>query len=75
LKVGDTVKLYFDEEIKKAQVAKKNNSYANPSVVDLWKGLNGRVGIIVKIDGDNIWVKGSQGMARLFNKEVLKTEL
>lgn len=71
MKVGDKVKLRLDEEIAKAKKAKKNKPYAHPSVVALWQGLNGRVGTISEIDGDDIWVKGPQGMARLFNKNVL----
>lgn len=71
MKVGDKVKLYLVKEIEKAEKAKKNKPYAHPSVVNLWRGLNGRVGTISEIDGDDIWVKGPQGMARLFNKNVL----
>lgn len=71
MKVGDKVKLYLDKEIEKAENAKKKKPYAHPSVVELWRGLNGRVGVISEIDGDDIWVRGPQGMARLFNKDVL----
>ncbi len=72
MQVGDKVKLFLDDEIKKAEKAKKNKPYAHPSVVNLWKGLNGRVGTICEIDGEDIWVKGPQGMPRLFREDVLK---
>ena len=71
LKIGDKVKLYLDEEIKKA---KKTKYYMTPSVLKLLKGINGRVGIISEINGEDIWVKGPNGVARLFNKDVLKLE-
>jgi hypothetical protein len=71
MKVGDKVKLYLDKEIEKAKKAKKNKPYAHPSVVNLWRGLNGRIGTISEIDGPRIWVKGPQGMARMFTKSVL----
>lgn len=71
MKVGDKVKVFLDEEIKKAEKAKKSKPYAHPSVINLWKGINGRVGIISEIDGENIWVQGPQGLDRMFNKDVL----
>jgi len=71
MEVGDTVKLYLDKEIEKAGKAKKKKPYAHPYVVALWKGLNGLIGTISEIDGDDIWVEGPQGMPRLFNKNVL----
>lgn len=71
MKIGDKVKLFLDKEIEKAENARKNKPYANSSVVNLWRGLNGRIGTICEIDGDDIWVKGSQGLPRLFKKDVL----
>jgi hypothetical protein len=71
MKVGDKVRLFLDKEIEKAENAKRSNPYVHSSVVDLWRGLNGRIGIICEIDGNDIWVEGSQGMSRLFREDVL----
>lgn len=70
MKVGDKVKLNLDEEISKAE---KLKGYMTPSVLRLLKGINGRTGIIDKIDGDKVFVRGKQGTIRIFNKKVLIT--
>jgi hypothetical protein len=72
MEIGDKVQLYLDEEIKKAETAPKRKPYATESVLKLWKALNGRIGTITGIDGEDIWVTGPQGMARMFNESVLK---
>jgi hypothetical protein len=67
IQVGDKVKIFLDNEIEKA----KKKHYANSSVVDFWKAINGRIGVVCEINGDNIWVKGPQGIARRFREDVL----
>jgi len=71
MKVGDKVKVFLDQEIEKAESAKKNNPYVSSSVLELWHGLNGRTGIIYDMVDDDVWVKGPQGVPRLFNRDVL----
>lgn len=72
MKVGDKVEICLSEEINRAKKAKKSKPYVNPSVLELWEALNGRTGTVCKIEGDEFWVQGPQGLPRMFIKEVLK---
>lgn len=66
--IGDKVKLNLKEEIK---IAKKNKKVK--LLVAFWEAIDGREGVIEKIDGEDIWVRGSRkGVLRLFNKDVLE---
>lgn len=72
MEAGDKVRIFLDEEIKKAEKTKNSrNPYAHSSVVELWKDINGRIGTVVSIDGDCIWAVGEQGVYRFFSKSVL----
>jgi len=72
LKVGDKVRLNLKEEIKKGTKNKKKGR-KHESIINLWKALDGRIGTISIIDGDNIWVKGDEHETdRLFNEHVLE---
>lgn len=72
MQIGDKVRLFLDEEIAKAEKAKSKKPYAHPFVVDIWKKLNGRIGVVIEIDGSNIWVVGPRGKPRMFREDVLK---
>jgi hypothetical protein len=72
LNVGDEVIIRLDKYIELVKKSNKKNPYATKSVANLWKGLNGRVGTICEIDGDEIWVKGPQGLPRMFCEDALE---
>jgi hypothetical protein len=73
MKVGDRVVIYLDEEIKKAESGKKKDRVC-PSVLELWKKINGKTGTIDEIMSDEeIWVYGRKSkQKRMFNKDTLK---
>lgn len=71
MKVGDKVLIDLKTEIGKA--TKKSVS---PSVLELWKGISGKIGVITDIiSDDEIWVVGDNtGVKRMFNIHTLKME-
>ena len=71
-KVGDEVKIFLDEEIKKARDMKKK-SLICPGVLDLWENINGRVCTIINIiNDDEIWVKNDKMQEEImFNRNTL----
>ena len=69
IKDGDVVYLYLDKAI--AENSKKKNKYYH--LVDFWESINGNIGTIVKIDGEQVWVKGKNtGSVRIFTKETVR---
>jgi hypothetical protein len=72
-KVGDRVKLNLEKEIEKETKGKRKER-KQPEMINLWKALHGRIGIISRIvSDDEIWVKGEQhSMERMFNRHVIE---
>lgn len=69
LKEGDEVALYLDEVI--LENSKKKAKFSH--LVEFWKLINGKIGTIIKIEDDKIWVKGKTTEAvRAFTKDTLR---
>ena len=70
MKVGIEVQIYLDEEIN---IAKKNKNYVNSTVLKLWEEINGKTGIISKINNNEIWIKSRKtNKERIFTENTLK---
>jgi len=70
-KVGDRVKINFISLIKEEE--KRKRKKIDPSVLKLWKAINGKEGLITEIvSDDEIWVRGFRTQReRMFNKFTL----
>jgi len=75
MKVGDRVRIYLDEKIKKAESGKKKDKIC-PGVLELWKKVNGKTGTITRVvSDDEIWIYGRRSkQERMFSKETLVKE-
>jgi len=70
MKIGMEVQIYLDKEI---EIAKKNKNYINSNVLELWEKINGKMGIISKINNNEIWIKSRRtNKERIFTKDTLK---
>lgn len=67
MKIGQEVVIYLDDQIK------KNKKNVSSSVLELWKNINGKRGIISKINGEEVWIKSRRtGKERKFDIYTLK---
>ena len=70
MKIGMEVQIYLDKEI---EIAKKNKNYINSNVLELWEKINGKTGIISKINNNEIWIKSRRtNKERIFTRDTLK---
>jgi len=70
MKIGMEVQIYLDKEI---EIAKKNKNYINSNVLELWEKINGKMGIISKINNNEIWIKSRRtNKERIFTRDTLK---
>ena len=70
IKEGDEVVLYLDDAI--IENAKKKARFHH--LINFWKGINGKVGVVTSIVSDNeIWVRGGRtNVERMFTKDTLR---
>jgi hypothetical protein len=69
IEVGDKVKLYLDEIIKENEKVRSRFYH----LLDFWQAINGKEGVVERIEDEIIWVRGSRtNSLRRFTRETLR---